>query len=186
MPGESNVVVLFLQSVRICPYTHINLFTVSLHENFNPKHYSQCLWLYCADISGETCVLRHIIFFFDRSRYLSLSSVFRSRSKIYTFHRIDLQIVSWKCVYLNTKKKKHNSLVNIPDVVNAISPFKLMSKSRPHYVFICSSTKRPKYYSPTRGFRVQYSEKVSSKRLFKNFHVICKHWTVVKQQCLYV
>lgn len=139
MPGESNVVVLFLQSVRICPYTHINLFTVSLHENFNPKHYSQCLWLYCADISGETCVLRHIIFFFDSSLYLSFSSVIRSRSKFYTFHRTDREnAFSW-----TQRKKIHNSLMNISDVVNAITPFKLMAKPRPHYVFIALPSREP-------------------------------------------
>lgn len=143
MPGESNVVVLFLQSVRICPFTRINLFTVSLHENFNPKHYSQCLWLYCADISGETCVLRHIIFF---SIVLCIYHFLRSFDPDQNFtpfigrtcKNYRENAFSW-----TQRKKIHNSLMNTSDVVNAITPFKLMAKPRPHYVFIALPSREP-------------------------------------------
>lgn len=41
------------------------------------------------------------------------------------------------------EKKIHNSLMNISDVVNAITPFKLMAKPRPHYVFIALPSREP-------------------------------------------
>lgn len=41
------------------------------------------------------------------------------------------------------EKKIHNSLMNISDVVNAITPFKLMAKPRPQYVFIALPSREP-------------------------------------------
>lgn len=72
-----------------CPHLSIylqKLFSVSLHEHFNPEHKSQCQWFCCADISGETCVLRHIIFF-DSSLYFSIFLSFDS-DRNYT-HRLN-------------------------------------------------------------------------------------------------
>lgn len=46
------------------------------------------------------------------------------------------------------RKKIHNSLMNISDVVNAITPFKLMAKPRPHYVFIALPSRDPSTTPP--------------------------------------
>lgn len=146
LSGESNVVVLFLQSVRICPYTRINLFTVSLHENFNPKHYSQCLWLYnllCWHFGGNLCTTSHYFFF---SIVLGIYPFLRSFDPDQNFtpfigrtcKNYRENAFSW-----TQRKKIHNSLMNISDVVNAITPFKLMAKPRPHYVFIALPSREP-------------------------------------------